>query len=134
MIQNSFAQQFHPPVGPDMRPPMPGQVGALPGAPGLPQQPSGLPPQSQGQMLPLQPIGMSQGSMMPPAQLNSMTPMPYQPQMGPDMRPPMPGQPMQAGTLGTPQGSQLPANMQTDPNGYAQMMQRYGMQNMPSQL
>jgi hypothetical protein len=39
---------------------------------------------------------------------------------------------MQAGTLGTPQGSQLPANMQTDPNGYAQMMQR--MQSQPSQF
>jgi hypothetical protein len=68
--------------------------------------------------------------MMP--QNNTMALGSYQPPVGPDMRPQMPGQPLQA--PGLPQGNQLPANMQTDPNGYAQMMQRYGMQNMPSQL
>ena len=125
MIANSFAQQFQrqpypAAVGPDMRPVQPqGPTASLPSFPASPGLPTGVTQQ---------PVGIPQGPMMP--QSNTMALGSYQPPVGPDMRPQMPGQSLQA--PGMPQGNQLPANMQTDPNGYAQMMQR--MQSQPSQF
>src|ERR1035438_210517 len=129
MIPNSFAQQFQ----------QPSQFQR--GTPGQPQPWGGQPlraidPNLQSPVTPAQPLaagGLAAGGnpqynpllgAMPPQ--NAPEGMPGQP---PTMMPP-PYNPL---APGMPQAGSLPANMQANPNGYAQMMQR-GMQNMPSQF